>query len=123
VAWEYFDAGDNAKKYAFKCHRKTCDGVEQIFPVNAIAFHPDHGTFATGGADGVVSVWDGNARKRLWRMPEFDTSIASLGFSADGTRLGIAVSYTYELGPKDVIPPNRINIKAVSDAEMRPKPK
>ena len=56
VAWEYFESADNAKKYAFKCHRKTVDGVEQIFPVNATAFHPEYGTFATGGADGVVSV-------------------------------------------------------------------
>ena len=32
-------------QYAFKCHR-----VQQtVFPVNSIAFHPLHGTFATGG--------------------------------------------------------------------------
>ena len=26
--------------------------------VNAIAFHPIYGTFATGGCDGVVNLWD-----------------------------------------------------------------
>jgi len=124
VAWEYFDSSDpSGKKYAFKCHRKTVNGVEEIFPVNALAFHPEHGTFATGGADGVVSVWDGGARKRLWRLPEFDTSVASLGFSADGLRLGIAVSYTYELGPKEVVPPNRIFLRNIPEAEMKPKGK
>jgi cell cycle arrest protein BUB3 len=124
VAWEYFDAANNGKKYAFKCHRKVNeDKSEVIYPVNALAFHPEHGTFATGGADGVVSVWDGIARKRLWRLPEFDTSIASLAFSADGLRLGIAVSYTYENGPKDAIPVNRIFLRNIPEAEMRPKAK
>ena len=65
VAWEYFDSSDpSGKKYAFKCHRKTVNGVEEIFPVNALAFHPEHGTFATGGADGVVSVPP--RLRRLW---------------------------------------------------------
>lgn len=36
-------------KYAFKCHRKG----DQVFPVNAMAFHPVYGTFATGGCDKV----------------------------------------------------------------------
>lgn len=36
-------------KYAFKCHRKA----DQVFPVNAMAFHPVYGTFATGGCDKV----------------------------------------------------------------------
>ena len=46
-------------KYAFKCHRKG----DQVFPVNAMAFHPVYGTFATGGCDkvcvGVVGVVGG----------------------------------------------------------------
>lgn len=41
------EAQDN--KYAFKCHRKG----DQVFPVNAMAFHPVYGTFATGGCDKV----------------------------------------------------------------------
>jgi len=124
VAWEAVEREENAKKkYAFKCHRKTVGGTENIYPVNTVAFHPEHGTFATGGGDGVVSVWDGTARKRLWRLPEFDTSVASLAFSADGNRLGIAVSYTFEEGPKDSMPSNRIFLRNIPDAEMRPKSK
>lgn len=41
---------DSAKKYAFKCHRVG----ESVYPVNAIAFHPILGTFATGGCEGTV---------------------------------------------------------------------
>lgn len=38
-----------AKKYAFKCHRRSENGRDTVYPVNAIAFHPLYGTFATGG--------------------------------------------------------------------------
>jgi WD40 repeat protein len=38
------------KKYAFKCHRVG----DLVYPVNAIEFHPIHGTFATGGCEGTV---------------------------------------------------------------------
>ena len=38
------------KMFKFKCHRMG----DKIFPVNAIAFHPIHGTFVTGGGDKMV---------------------------------------------------------------------
>ena len=38
-----------ARKYAFKCHRKLEDGKDIVYPVNTMSFHPSHGTFATGG--------------------------------------------------------------------------
>lgn len=67
------------QKYAFKCHRRG----DAVFPVNAMAFHP-RGTFASGGCDGVVSVWDGGNKKRLWQSPApYPTSIAALAFSGD----------------------------------------
>jgi cell cycle arrest protein BUB3 len=42
---EYFDPTPAVQKktYAFKCHRKTVDGVDTVYPVNAIAFHPGYG--------------------------------------------------------------------------------
>ena len=54
VAVEYFDMNPEVqrKKYAFKCHRCKESDVELIYPVNAIAFHNTHNTFATGGSDG-----------------------------------------------------------------------
>ena len=67
VAVEYLDPSPEVqkKKYAFKCHRIKEDGVENIYPVNAIAFHSHHNTFATGGSDGFVNIWDGFHKKRL----------------------------------------------------------
>lgn len=41
VAVEYFDPSPEIqkKKYAFKCHRVKTEGIEYIYPVNAISFH------------------------------------------------------------------------------------
>jgi cell cycle arrest protein BUB3 len=54
VAVEFFDMSPEVqrKKYAFKCHRNKENENELIYPVNAIAFHNVHNTFATGGSDG-----------------------------------------------------------------------
>jgi len=71
VAIEYFDADMEAKKYAFKCHR-----IENVvYPVNTIAFHPGFGTFATGGCDGMVNIWDAKNKKRLCQFPSFSTAV------------------------------------------------
>lgn len=51
VAMEYFDNNEQvqSRKYAFKCHRRSEAGRDLVYPVNALAFHPVFGTFATGG--------------------------------------------------------------------------
>lgn len=53
VAIDFADPAPAAQagKYAFKCHRAkpaAGGGDETVFPVHALAFHPVHGTFATG---------------------------------------------------------------------------
>ena len=49
--------------YAFKCHRTKIDQDQVlVYPVNAIAFHPVFGTFATGGCDGIVNLRCINSR-------------------------------------------------------------
>ena len=67
MAVEYLDPSAEAqkKKYAFKCHRMKENGIENIYPVNAISFHKEYNTFATGGSDGYVNIWDGYNKKRL----------------------------------------------------------
>jgi cell cycle arrest protein BUB3 len=90
-----------ARKYAFKCHRKKVNGVQTLYPVNALAFNPVHGTFASGGCDGTVCVWDGQAKKRICQYPSCETSISALAFNSYGSMLAIAQSYTFENGEKD----------------------
>ncbi|GMR56742.1 hypothetical protein PMAYCL1PPCAC_26937 [Pristionchus mayeri] len=124
VAVEYVDPNENQRKYAFKCHRTkdSGDGSELIFPVNAIAFHPHHNTFASGGSDAVVNLWDPFNRKRLVQLHKFDTTIASLSFSSSGDQLAIASSYGYEQETDPMpMPDNTITIRRVADAECRPR--
>lgn len=124
VAMEFFDLSEagQSKKYAFKCHRKSEAGKDTVYPVNAIAFHPIYGTFATGGCDGYVNVWDGNNKKRLYQYSKYPASIAALSFSRDGRLLAAASSYTFEEGD---IPhePDAIFVRNVNEVEVKPKPK
>ncbi|VDL80549.1 unnamed protein product [Nippostrongylus brasiliensis] len=124
VAIEYVDPSpeEQKKKYAFKCHRSKEDGVECIYPVNALAFHPVNGTFATGGSDAVVNLWDPFNRKRLVQLHRFQTSIVSLSFNYDGSQLAIASSFAYEYEPvPNPMPENTVTVRHISDAESKPK--
>ena len=122
VAIEYLeelglDSGGK-KKYAFKCHRVA----ETVYPVNAIAFHPTLGTFATGGCDGTVVTWDGRNKKKLTSIPKFPTSVAAMTFNADGSELAIASSYTFEEGEREH-PRDEIYIREILNYEVKPKSK
>uniref|UniRef100_A0A131YUI0 Mitotic checkpoint protein BUB3 n=1 Tax=Rhipicephalus appendiculatus TaxID=34631 RepID=A0A131YUI0_RHIAP len=124
VAVEYLDPSPEVqkKKYAFKCHRtKDSNGIELIYPVNAIAFHNLYNTFATGGSDGHVNIWDGFNKKRLCQFHKYPSSIASLAFSHDGSLLAIGSSYLFEQGFVENKPPDAIFIRRVTDQETKPK--
>jgi len=125
VAVEYVDPSPESqkRKYAFKCHRsKEENGQELVFPVNAIAFHPLHCTFATGGSDALVNIWDPFNKKRLCQFHKYTTSISALAFSSDGSSLAMGASYQYEL-PEDPqpMPEEHIYIRKVTDQETKPK--
>ncbi|KAJ3258104.1 hypothetical protein HDU77_002432 [Chytriomyces hyalinus] len=124
VSVEFFDnsAESQARKYAFKCHReKQPDGIEKVFPVNALAFHPIQGTFVSGGSDGIVNLWDGFNKKRLRQYPRYPAGISALSFNREGNLLAIGCSYTYEEGEKEDKPADCVLIRHMSDAETRPK--
>lgn len=126
VAMEYFTEENDAKskQYAFKCHRKTIDGMDTIYPVNAIAFNSLYGTFATGGCDGVVNIWDGANKKRLQQIRGYPTSVAALAFNHDASLLAVASSYTFEKGDlssTEEAVADSIYVRAMSDAELRPR--
>ena len=79
-----------------------------------------YGTFASGGSDGVVSVWDGVNRKRIRQFPRYPDEIASLAFSHDGKRLAVASSYTFDEGERDH-QPDAIFIKTLGENECKPR--
>ncbi|KAL8734254.1 MAG: hypothetical protein Q9181_003266 [Wetmoreana brouardii] len=105
VAVEWFDPSpeSQARKYAFKCHRQANEqGIDVVYPVNALAFHPVHGTFASGGGDGFVALWDGVAKRRIRQYQRYASSVSALGFSGDGRFLAVAVSPGFEDGREGV---------------------
>ncbi|KAM0381006.1 hypothetical protein ACHAPY_005206 [Fusarium culmorum] len=105
VAVEWFEdtPESQARKYAFKCHRQAApDGDGDIvYPVNALAFHPVHGTFASGGGDGTAALWDAEAKRRLKQYQKFPNSVAALSFSSDGKYLAVGVCPGFETGQED----------------------
>ncbi|OAY62675.1 Mitotic checkpoint protein BUB3.1, partial [Ananas comosus] len=137
VAMEFFDLSEAAQakrcyslstliyevtsRFVFKCHRIFDGQYDTVYPVNTIAFHPIYGTFATGGCDGYVNVWDGNNKKRLYQYARYPSSIAALSFSRDGRLLAVASSYTFEDGNKPH-EPDAIFVRNVGEVEVTPKP-
>ncbi|AFZ79645.1 hypothetical protein BEWA_024940 [Theileria equi strain WA] len=123
VAWEYFSKDPEvvSQQYAFKCHRnKTSSENDVAYAVNTIDFHPQYGTFVTGGADGLVCAWDGFSRKRLWKSVTFDTSVASVSFNSTGDKLAIAVSDVFQLNPSQSATTN-ICIREIKPDECKPR--
>jgi cell cycle arrest protein BUB3 len=59
---------------------------------------PSHATFASGGSDGHISIWDQTAKKRMKLYTQYPTSISALAFSPDGKKLAIGASYEHDNG-------------------------
>ncbi|KAF2672269.1 WD40 repeat-like protein [Microthyrium microscopicum] len=124
VSVEWFDPSDEAqaKKYAFKCHRETVDGIDVVYPVNALAYHSVHkATFASGGGDGHVALWDGATKRRIRQYQKFPSSIAALAFSPNGRYLAVAYSPGFEDGKEDMAGPVGVAIRELSENETKGK--
>ena len=71
MAIQYVNAQNPKDNFTFKCHRSNgvTNGYQDIYAVNDIAFHPQHGTLATVGSDGRYSFWDKVKPKRNSYFP------------------------------------------------------
>ncbi|KAG4435012.1 hypothetical protein IFR05_009501 [Cadophora sp. M221] len=128
VAVEWFDPSteSQARKYAFKCHRQPDpegDGTDIVYPVNALAFHPVHGTFASGGGDGVVALWDAVAKRRIRQYQKYQASVAAVAFSSDGKYLAVGVCPGFENGQEDYTGEGETHvfIRELSETEAKGK--
>lgn len=125
VAVEWFDPApeQQAKKYAFKCHRQPLPEGEDgdlVYPVHALAWHPQYDTFATGGGDGVVALWDAGAKRRIRQYQKFNAGVSALSFSNDGKKLAISVCPQYEDGMDEEQFPNgpvRVIVRELAEGE------
>ncbi len=119
VAVEYIDESKGTK-YGFRCHRQGKNG-ETVYPVNTLACHP-FGTFASGGCEGTVCIWDAQNKKRLASFSGYPDSIASLSFNAAGDLLAIASSYTFEDGERPHSS-DAIYVRPITDTDVKPRPR
>ncbi|EDQ87417.1 uncharacterized protein MONBRDRAFT_33326 [Monosiga brevicollis MX1] len=125
VAILYADPAKHEKeKFSFKCHRTADKGSTDAYAVNDIAFHKQHGTFATVGGNGVFYFWDKVNRNKLKEFPKAKAEITCCDFNGDGTLFAYGCGYDWskghahynQAGYKGVL------IHAVQSADISPRP-
>lgn len=135
VGVEWFDEEQNQNTYAFKCHRDKSTTTDEsgetkpldiIYPVNAVAFHPvQQSTFATGGGDGVIALWDAKTKRRIRQYAKLPSSIAAMEFSPDGRSLAVGISPGFEDGMENEEPDPqliKVYIRQLGENEAKGKP-
>ncbi len=115
VAIHHVEDKDAARNFAFKCHREQND----IYAVNSIAFHPQHGTFATAGADGTFNFWDKENKQRLKPFAKCAQPVSAAAWSADGNLYAYAVSYDWSRGAEFAHSKNFIFIHPTPETEIK----
>ncbi|KAL5553703.1 hypothetical protein UlMin_041104 [Ulmus minor] len=84
-------------RYMFRCHPKSADKRFFCASVNDIVFNPHiKEIFVTGDDGGYVSAWNAQSRRRLFELPRYPNSVASLSINQGGQFLAVASSYTYQ---------------------------
>ncbi|MCJ1301914.1 RNA export factor gle2 [Hypocenomyce scalaris] len=114
--------------FSFKCHRQTPPAtrdISNVYSVNAISFHPVHGTFSTAGSDGTFHFWDKDAKHRLKGYPEVGGTISSTCFNRNGNVFAYAVSYDWSKGYGESRQGgvNKVMLHPVGPEECKPRPK
>jgi len=128
VAIQYVEDKDSSNNFSFKCHRKdnanSKDGTN-VYSVNAISFHLQHGTFSTSGSDGVIYFWDKDSKTRLKTFDAAPGPITCTAFNRTGTIFAYAVSYDWSKGHTGMTPGhvNKVMLHPLKDEEIKRKPK
>ncbi|OCK93999.1 WD40 repeat-like protein [Cenococcum geophilum 1.58] len=126
-AIQYVEDKDTGLNFSFKCHRQqdpTQRDVAKVYSVNAISFHPVHGTFSTAGSDGTFHFWDKDAKHRLKGYPEVGGSITATAFNSTGNIFAYAVSYDWSKGYSfnTTTQPCKIKLHPIIGDECKPRP-
>ncbi|CAF9921629.1 MAG: RNA export factor gle2 [Gomphillus americanus] len=127
-AIHYVEDKEQPNNFSFKCHRQTPQNnrdISNVYSVNAISFHPEHGTFSTAGSDGAFHFWDKDAKNRLKGYPEVGGPIVSTDFNRTGNIFAYAVSYDWSKGFQSNTQQQttKIMLHAVAPDEAKPRPK
>lgn len=127
-AIQYVEDKDQTNNFSFKCHRGNPPNqrdISNVFAVNAISFHPEHGTFSTAGSDGTFHFWDKDAKHRLKGYPEVGGTLSATDFNRTGSIFAYAVSYDWSKGYQHNTQnyPNKIMLHPIIGDECKPRPK
>ncbi|KAJ3278282.1 hypothetical protein HK104_002500 [Borealophlyctis nickersoniae] len=119
VGIQYVEAADQHLNFSFKCHRDD----RNVYSVNAISFHPLHGTFATAGADGGFNFWDKDSKQRLKQWESCGQTISCSTFNRTGNIYAYAASYDWSKGVEGRQPNSKdaIFLHAVKDEDIKPR--
>uniref|UniRef100_A0A804KHL5 Mitotic checkpoint protein BUB3.3 n=1 Tax=Musa acuminata subsp. malaccensis TaxID=214687 RepID=A0A804KHL5_MUSAM len=97
VALEYFDPSKSHEMgCVFRCHPKSKSGRCHLVTVNDIGFHPCSDTFVTGDNEGYAIIWDIQSKKRLYELPRYPCSVASLSYNHSGQLLAVSSGCIYQ---------------------------
>jgi mRNA export factor len=124
-AIQYVEDKNSTSNFSFKCHRDPpANGVTNVHAVNAISFHPVHGTFSTAGSDGTFHFWDKDAKHRLKGYPNVGGSITSTTFNKNGNIFAYAVGYDWAKGYQHNSQnyPIKVMLHPVNGDECKPRP-
>ena len=83
-----------SKNFTFRCHR-TESAADSV---NSIAFNPKFKSFATGGGDGLIHIWDKAKKQKVATIPDSGESIVSMSYNSAGSHLAYAVGYDWSIG-------------------------
>lgn len=137
-AINYIEEKKVSDNFSFRCHRDprestTTTGIrstsanqaQDCFSVNAISFHPEHGTFSTAGSNGDFHFWDKDAKHRLKGYPKVGGSIVSTAFNRTGNIFAYAISYDWSQGYQgnNQNYPIKVMLHPVDGEEAKPRPK
>ena len=116
----------SSSNFSFKCHRETPPNQRDpinVYSVNAISFHPIHGTFSTAGSDGTWHFWDKDAKHRLKGYPAVGGAITATSFNRTGDIFAYAISYDWSKGfaHNSQNYPIKIMLHAVGPDECKPR--
>lgn len=127
-AIQFVEEKDSSMNFSFKCHRDTPTSgvnkdVSSVYAVNAISYHPIHGTFSTAGSDGTFHIWDGNSKHRLKGYPNVGAPITSTDFNRQGSIFAYAISYDWSQGyqKNNQQQPVKVMLHGINPEEVRPK--
>ncbi|KAI9098851.1 WD40-repeat-containing domain protein [Phlyctochytrium arcticum] len=117
---QYLEEKPSVQSFSFKCHRSGND----VYALNAISFHPIHGTFSTAGSDGILNFWDKVSKQRLKGFSSVGAPITTTAFNADGSLFAYGLGYDWHKGHAEHRQGSRVAIMlhSVNPQDITPKP-